>query len=49
MGIPCKTVFGLSFQSDFDANLKRDQNDINSADKDKLIKAQLLRLSILKT
>ena len=49
MGISCETVFGLSIQRDFGANLKRDQNDIKSTGKDKLLKAQLLSLSIFKT
>ena len=31
------TVFGLSFQRDFDANLKRGHIDTNSTGKDKLI------------
>ena len=49
MGISCETVFGLSFQSDVDAVLKTDQNDIKSTGKDKLMKSQLLCLSIFKT
>ena len=28
----CEAVFGLSFQMDFDANLKRGHNDTNSID-----------------
>ena len=42
-GKSCETVFGLSYQRDFYADLKRGHNDTNSAGKDKLIKAQLLR------
>ena len=51
MGILVKLNIGLSFQRNFDANLKRGHNDTNSSDKDKLIKAQLLSLhvSIFKT
>ena len=48
MGIFSETVFGLSFQRLFDANLKRGLNDINSTGKDKLIKAQLVSLLYLK-
>ena len=49
MGKSCETVFGLSFQRVFDANLKRGYNDINSTGKDKMIKSQLLSLSVFKT
>ena len=49
MGKSCETVFGLSFQMDFDANLKIGHNDTNSTDKDTLINAQLLSISIFKT
>ena len=49
MGKSCETVFGLSFQRDFVANLIRGHNETSSTGKDKLIKSQLSSLSIFKT